>query len=62
MQFFVDSVVAIYGLGMKKTEKMLSAIFVIMLSQNLLRVRLITLFSSILLIITISLFNPTAKE
>ena len=40
----------------------LSAIFVILFSQKLLKLRLITLSSSILLIIIISFINPTAKE
>ena len=40
----------------------LSAIFVILFSQKLLKLRLITLFSSILLLVIISLFNPIAKE
>ncbi len=40
----------------------LSAIFVILLSQKLLKLRLLTLSSSILLIIIISFINPTAKE
>ncbi len=40
----------------------LSAIFVILFSQNLLKLRLITLLSSILLIVIISFINPTAKE
>ena len=40
----------------------LSAIFVIIFSKKLLKLRLVTLFSSILLLIIISLFNPTAKE
>ena len=40
----------------------LSAIFVILLSNKLLKLRLFTLISSILLLIIISFFNPTAKE
>ena len=40
----------------------LSAIFVILFSQKLLKLRLITLCLSVLLLITISLINPTAKE
>ena len=40
----------------------LSAIFVILLSHKLLKLRLITMTCSLLLIITISYFNPTAKE
>ena len=40
----------------------LSAIFVILFSQKLLKLRLITLFSSILLIVIISFINPTAKQ
>jgi O-antigen ligase len=40
----------------------LSAIFVILFSQKLLRLRLMTLLSSILLLIIISFINPTAKE
>jgi len=40
----------------------LSAIFVILFSQKLLKLRLITLSSSILLIVIISFINPTAKE
>ncbi|MDC3042693.1 O-antigen ligase family protein [Candidatus Pelagibacter sp.] len=40
----------------------LSAIFVILFSKDLLKLRLITLLSSILLIIIISFINPTAKE
>ena len=40
----------------------LSAIFVILFSQKLLKLRLITLLSSILLIIIISFINPAAKE
>ncbi len=40
----------------------LSAIFVILFSQKLLKLRLITLSSSILLLIFISFINPTAKE
>ena len=40
----------------------LSAIFVILLSKNLTKLRLLTLFLSILLITIISYFNPTAKE
>jgi len=40
----------------------LSAIFVILFSQKLLKLRLITLLSSLLLLVIISFFNPTAKE
>ncbi len=40
----------------------LSAIFVILFSKNLIKLRLYTLLSSILLISIISLINPTAKE
>jgi O-antigen ligase len=40
----------------------LSAIIVILCSKNLLKLRLITLSSSILLIIIISVINPNAKE
>ena len=40
----------------------LSAIFVILLSQKLLKLRLITLLSSIVLLLIISFINPTAKE
>ena len=40
----------------------LSAIFVILFSRKLLNLRLITLSSSALIIIIISLINPTAKE
>ena len=40
----------------------LSAIFVILFSQKLFKLRLITLLSSILILIIISLINPTAKE
>ena len=40
----------------------LSAIFVILLSRNLFKLRLITLFSSIVLLLIISFINPTAKE
>ncbi len=40
----------------------LSAIFVILFSKNLIKLRLITLLGSIFLIITISFINPTAKE
>ena len=40
----------------------LSAIFVILFSKNLLKIRLVTLSFSVLLIIIISLFNPNAKE
>jgi len=40
----------------------LSAVFVIFLSQKLFKLRLIILLSSILLIVVISVFNPTAKE
>lgn len=40
----------------------LSAIFVIIFSQKLLKVRLISLISSILLLTLISFINPTAKE
>jgi O-antigen ligase len=39
-----------------------SAIIVMIFSQSLLKLRLFTLVSSILLILTISYFNPTAKE
>ena len=39
-----------------------SAFFVILLSQHLLKLRLITLLSSISLLVLISLINPTAKE
>ena len=40
----------------------LSAIFVILFSQKLLKLRLFTLLSSVLLIIIISFINPNAKE
>jgi O-antigen ligase len=40
----------------------LSAIFVILLSKNLVKLRLYTLLSSILLLSIISLINPSAKE
>ena len=40
----------------------LSTIFIILFSQNLLKIRLFTLISSILLLIFISFFNPVAKE
>ena len=40
----------------------LSAIFIILFSKNLLKIRLFTLISSILLLIFISFFNPIAKE
>ncbi|MDC3174352.1 O-antigen ligase family protein [Candidatus Pelagibacter sp.] len=40
----------------------LSAIFVILFSKKLLKLRLLTLTSSILLLIIISFINPTAKE
>ncbi len=40
----------------------LSAIFVILFSRKLLKLRLLTLISSILLVIIISFINPTAKE
>ncbi|WP_440677262.1 O-antigen ligase family protein [Candidatus Pelagibacter sp. HIMB1587] len=40
----------------------LSAIFVILLSQKLFKLRLITLCSSIVLLLIISFINPTAKE
>ncbi len=40
----------------------LSAIFVILFSKNLLKLRLFTLSASILLLLIISFFNPTAKE
>jgi O-antigen ligase len=40
----------------------LSAIFVILFSQKLFKLRLITLISSILLLTIISFINPTAKE
>ena len=40
----------------------LSAIFVILFSRNLLKLRLFTLISSILLIVAISYFNPIATE
>ena len=40
----------------------LSAIFVIILSKNLVKLRLYTLLSSILLLSIISLINPSAKE
>ena len=40
----------------------LSAIFVILFSQKLFKLRLLTLTSSILLLVIISFINPTAKE
>ena len=40
----------------------LSALFVILFSAKLLKLRLFTLLSSLLLVIVISFFNPTAKE
>ena len=40
----------------------LSAIFVILFSKSLVKLRVLTLFGSIILIIIISLINPTAKE
>tara|TARA_Y100000996_G_scaffold365653_1_gene310506 strand:- start:549 stop:1796 length:1248 start_codon:yes stop_codon:yes gene_type:complete len=40
----------------------LSAVFVILFAQNVRKLRLFTLLSSILLVIFISLINPTAKE
>ena len=40
----------------------LSAFFVIIFSQKLLKLRLFTLVSSLILILAISIFNPTAKE
>lgn len=40
----------------------LSAIFVILFSKKLLKLRLITLLSSILILILISFINPTAKQ
>ena len=40
----------------------LSAIFIILFSQKLFKLRLITLFSSIIVIIVISLVNPIAKQ
>ena len=40
----------------------LSAIFVILFSKNLLKLRLLTLLGSLFLIVIISLFFPTAKE
>ena len=40
----------------------LSAIFVILFSKNLLKLRLITLLSSMFLLVIISFFNPAAKE
>jgi len=40
----------------------LSAIFIILFSQKLYKIRLFTLLSSILLLVIISLINPTAKE
>ena len=39
-----------------------SAFFVILFSKKLLKLRLVILFSSIILIVIISIFNPTAKE
>lgn len=40
----------------------LSALFVILFSKNLLKLRLLTLFSSIAILVIISHINPTAKE
>ena len=40
----------------------LSAIFVILFSRKLLKLRFFTMLSSLLLLVIISLFNPTAKE
>ena len=40
----------------------LSAIFVILFSQKLFKLRLITLLSSILILVIISFINPIAKE
>ena len=40
----------------------LSAVFVILFSKKLFKLRLYTLFSSVLLLIIISIINPTAKE
>jgi O-antigen ligase len=40
----------------------LSAIFVVLFSQKLKKLRLFTLFSSLLIIIAINFFNPVAKE
>ena len=40
----------------------LSGIFIIIFSKNLFKLRLITLLSSILIIVIISFFNPSAKE
>ncbi len=40
----------------------LSAIFIILFSKKLLKLRLITLVSSLILLVIISFFNPTAKE
>ena len=40
----------------------LSAIFVILFSRKLLKLRLITLFSTIFILVIISFINPTAKE
>ena len=40
----------------------LSAVFVILFSNNLIRLRLITLFSSLLLIVIITYFYPVAKK
>lgn len=40
----------------------LSAIFIIIFSKNLFKLRIITLLSSIFIIVIISLFNPSAKE
>ena len=45
-----------------KSLSSVSAIFVILFSQKLLKLRLITLLSSILLLVIVSFFNPTAKE
>ena len=40
----------------------LSAIFVILLSQKLIKLRLITLLTTIFLLVIINFFNPTSKE
>ncbi|MDC0940388.1 O-antigen ligase family protein, partial [Candidatus Pelagibacter sp.] len=40
----------------------LSAIFIIIFSKNLFKLRIITLLSSLFIIVIISLFNPSAKE
>jgi len=40
----------------------LSAFFVILFSKNLIRLRLLTLFSSLVILVIISHINPTAKE